>query len=124
MDKVNEQSEWLAFIQEKGMMNLEPWEVKVTPEDFSYPYKNHALARFVRQGVLQRQGKIFSSNWKKAHFVLTEGCFLHCFDSADAINPKGKSLPAEPVFSVDFRDSMVCFSSFTCSFQHRLRVFR
>ena len=92
------------------MTSLTPWKTKVVAEDFKYPYKAH-MGKILKQGILFRQGKIFSSNWKKAHFVFTESCFLHCFDSADSFNPSTRSKNlGDPIFTLDFRDCMVPLS--------------
>lgn len=91
------------------MVTLRPWKEKVGAEDFKYPYKNH-MGEILKEGVLFRQGKIFSSNWKKAYGVFTVGCFLHCFDSSDSFNLSRKQGLAEPLFTIDFKESAVRIS--------------
>lgn len=111
MDKVNPEAEWTAFLQEKGMDKHLLWRQTVKVGDLDYSHKDTDKAVIVKQGMLLRQGRVISSHWKKAYFFLTECCFLHCYDSESAAFGSEKTLPADPLWSLDLRN---CFVTVQC----------
>ncbi len=56
---------------------------------------------------MMRQGKMIKSRWHMAHFVLTHGAFLHCFENWDSASQQVEA----PLFSIDLKQCNVNLTS-------------
>ncbi|KAA8910036.1 hypothetical protein FN846DRAFT_940364 [Sphaerosporella brunnea] len=77
--------EWLNFLSRNGDTLIDPASPKRTVEGIRFPNENHSSTKPLKEGALQRKGKIMRS-YNQAYYVLTPSKYLHEFKDLDHLN--------------------------------------
>lgn len=108
MSRIMPEADFQQYSNKTGLArHIEHWKQPGGVQAIDYPFRDTELAKVVRAGTLQRQGKVMKSRWHPAQCLLTHSAFLHCFDNYEAAQKDTEN----PLFSIDLKQCTIQLTS-------------
>jgi hypothetical protein len=108
MARIMPEADFQQYSNKTGLArHINHWKLPGGTGAIDYPFRDSDLAKVVRSGTLQRQGKVMKSRWHPAQCLLTQSAFLHCFDNYEAAQRDIEN----PLLSIDLKHCTIQLTS-------------